>query len=148
VIAVEDRVEVARDPADVYAFLSVVERYPEWLPGVSGAEQTSPGEVAVGTTFRIRLTGPSGPIDADGAVIAAEPGRALTVRGQAPQGRVEGALRLEPIEGGTTELWIRMQIELVGMYQFAEGLVGGELRRAMPGVLARVKGRIEADAPR
>jgi len=143
-IQVEEAIDVARPSTDVYAFLSAVERYPEWLPALTGAEQTSPGPVAAGTTFRLQLVGPGGPIEADGVVIEADPGRSLTVRGHAPQGRVEGGLQLEPADG-MTNLHVRIEVELLGMYRFAEGLVAGELRRALPGVLARVKARIEAD---
>lgn len=144
-IEVEDSIEVARPPVEVYDFLSAVERYPEWLPALTGAEQTSPGRVASGTTFRLRLAGPSGPIAADGVVVKAEPGRSLVVRGDAPQGRVEGSLGLEATDGAT-HVQVRIQVELLGMYRFAEGLVAGELRRALPGVLARVRDRLEAEA--
>jgi carbon monoxide dehydrogenase subunit G len=143
-IEVEEAIEVARPPAAVYAFLSAVERYPDWLPALTAAEQTSPGPVAAGTTFRLRLAGPTGPIVADGLVVEADPDRSLTVRGDAPQGRVEGGLRLKPVDGGTG-LDVRIAVELTGMYRFAEGLVAGELRRSMPGVLARVKASLEAE---
>jgi carbon monoxide dehydrogenase subunit G len=143
-IQVEESIEVARDPATVYAFLSAVERYPEWLPGVAGAEQTSPGPVVSGTTFRLQLAGPNGPIEADGVVAAAEPDHALLVRGSASQGRVEGGFDLVPGSEATI-VKVRMQIELGGLYRFAEGLVAAELRRSMPAVLARAKERLEAE---
>lgn len=143
-IEVEEAIEIARPPAAVYAFLSAVERYPDWLPALTAAEQTSPGPVVAGTTFRLRLAGPTGPLQADGVVVEADPDRSLTVRGDAPQGRVEGSLRLEPA-AGATGLNVRIAVELTGMYRFAEGLVAGELRRSMPSVLARVKARLEAE---
>ncbi len=143
-IRVEEQVEVGRDPATAYAFLSAVERYPDWLPGVISAAQTSPGPVGPGTTFQLRLTGPSGPIEAQGVVVTAEPGHRLAIQGTAPQGRVEGALDLVPVEAGTI-VRIGMQVDLAGIYRFAEGLVSGELRRGMPGVLERVKREVEEE---
>ena len=143
-IQVEEVARVARTPTEVYDFLSAVERYPEWLPALTSAEQTSSGPVAAGTTFRLRLVGPAGPIEADGVVVEADPGRSLTVRGEAPQGRVEGGLRLKSVEGAT-EVRVRIEVELLGMYRFAEGLVAGELRRSLPGVLANVRARLETD---
>jgi hypothetical protein len=40
-----------------------------------------------------------------------------------------------------------MEIELSGVYRFAEGVVAGELKRTMPDVLARAKDRLEAEIP-
>lgn len=145
-IRIEESIDVAREPATIYELLSAVERYPEWLPGVTAAEQTSPGPVAEGTTFQLRLVGPTGPIVAEGVVVAAEAPRRLALRGQAPQGRVEGELDLESGDAGT-KLTVRMQVELGGMYRFAEGLVAGELRRSMPGNLARIRERLESATP-
>lgn len=145
-IRLEESIEVARPPDAVYDFLAAVERYPTWLPGVTGAEQTSPGPVEPGATFRLTLAGPTGPLAADGIVVAAEPGRRLAVRGEAPQGRVEGGLDIEPVASGTL-LRVGVQIELTGMYRFAEGLVAGQLRSSMPDALARARDRLEAEIP-
>lgn len=145
-IRLEESIEIVRSPDAVYEFLAAVERYPAWLPGLTDAQQTSPGPVEPGTTFRLRLAGPAGPLEADGIVLTAEPARRLAVRGESPQGRVEGGLELEAVDGGT-RVDVRVQIELSGMYRFAEGLVAGELRRALPGVLARVRDRMEAEIP-
>lgn len=145
-IRLEESVDVARPPDAVYDFLAAVERYPDWLPGVTAAEQTSPGAIEPGATFRLRLAGPSGPLEADGIVVSADPGSRLAVRGEAPQGRVEGILDLEASDAGAL-VRVAMQVELSGMYRFAEGLVAGELRRAMPGALARIRDRLEAEIP-
>jgi carbon monoxide dehydrogenase subunit G len=146
VIQLEESIEVARPADAVYAVLATVERYPDWLPGVTAAEQTSPGPVGEGTTFRLRLAGPGGPLEANGVVVAADPGRSLALRGEASQGRVEGELELEPVDGGT-RITVGMEVALSGMYAFAEGLVAGGLRNAMPNALRRIRDRLEAEIP-
>ncbi len=145
-IQLDESIEVARPPDAVYDALAAVERYPDWLPGVSAAEQLSSGPVEPGTTFRLQLAGPTGPIQANGMVVSAERARRLAVRGEAPQGRVEGAFDLEAAGSGT-RLRVAVQIELSGMYRFAEGVVAGELRRSMPDALARARTRLEDEIP-
>lgn len=52
-IHVENEVEIERPLGEVFAFVSDQEHLPAWAAGVSRASRTSPGPVAVGTTYRI-----------------------------------------------------------------------------------------------
>lgn len=145
-IRVEESVHVASDSATTFEFLSRIERYPEWLPGVIAAAQTSEGPIGAGTTFTLRLSGPAGPIDAAGEITALEPGRSVELRADAPVGRVIGGFELLS-EADATRIDVRMAVELNGAYRFVEGLVARELKAATPEALEVLKARIEAWEP-
>ena len=57
--AFREVVAIARPPQEVFRVLTRFEDIPKFVPQVASAEQTSPGEVSVGTTFvqRGRLLG-------------------------------------------------------------------------------------------
>lgn len=142
-IRAEETADVRSDVETTFAYLSSIEHYPDWLPGVTAAQQTSDGPLGVGTTFTLLLAGPTGPIEATGAVTELDaPGR-LGVRGSASAGNVAGGLSLEPIEAGC-RLRVWMELELRGMYRFAEGMVRRELETSLPGVLIQLRARLEA----
>jgi uncharacterized protein YndB with AHSA1/START domain len=46
-----EAVRISRPPEDVFALLTRFEEIPKFVPQVVSAEQTSTGEVSVGTTF-------------------------------------------------------------------------------------------------
>ncbi len=56
---IEERVDIRR-PADVvFAYTTDAKNWPKWQSTIPGSEQTSPGPVGVGTTFKgsIRMMG-------------------------------------------------------------------------------------------
>lgn len=143
-IRLEQSVDVRRDAQDIFDFLSAIERYPDWLPGVIEAKQTSDGPVGPATTFSLRIAGPAGPIDAAGEVTEVDPPHRLAIRGDAQPGTVGGGFELAASEAATaTRIRIWMEIELRGAYRFAEGLVARELEASLPGVLDRLRVRLE-----
>jgi len=142
VIRLEDAVDVRRDAAATFAFLSAIERYPDWLPGVIAAEQTSDGPLAAGTTFRLRIAGPAGPIDAEGEVTELAAPRRLAIGAEAPPGLVRGGFELEEIDVGT-RLRVWMELELRGAYRFAESLAAGQLKVSLPVELDRLRRILE-----
>jgi hypothetical protein len=147
VIRLEESIDIDRDAGTTFAFLSRIECYPEWLPGVIAARQTSDGPLAIGTTFTLRLAGPTGPIDAAGEITALVPGSHVALQAEAPVASVAGELTLRPSgDATTTTITVALAFELRGAYRFAEGLVARELKAGMPGVLQLVKARIGATA--
>ena len=141
-IRAEESVDVRAAAEETFAYLSAIDRYPEWLPGLIEAEQTAGGSLAVGTTFRVRVAGPAGPVDATGEVTELDAPRKLAVRADSGPGGVAGGFELEALDDGT-RIRVWMEVELRGMYRFAEGLAAGQLRASLPGVLERLRSRLD-----
>ena len=86
-VSVDIETIVDRPPAEVFAALIDVERYPEWLiaSGIVGVERLDPGPLAKGSRLRIRQTvagrstvlDGSVTVDRGGAGMAFGPGTAI-----------------------------------------------------------------------
>jgi carbon monoxide dehydrogenase subunit G len=142
VIAIDESIDIACDPAFAFRYLSAIERYPDWLPGIASARQTSPGEVARGTTFRMTIAGPARAIEASGEATEVEQDRAIAVRSMSGPARIRGRVTLEAVAAGT-RLRVTAEIELSGAYRFAQGMVARQLRAGVPEALGRLKARLE-----
>ena len=130
-------------PAAVFAFLADIGNLPRWQAGVTRAEQTSPGPVAVGTTAVVerRLMGQG--IQADLRVTRFDPDRAIVLETDASGVHVEASIRLEPMEPDGCRVTFGMAIEATNVFmrpleamvaQAAEGDIGASLealRRAL-----------------
>ncbi len=93
-------VEIARAPADVFAFLADGTNGPRWRSGVIDvAHKSGRGEGAV---YAQAVKGPFGRrVPADYELTAYEPDTRIAFRAIAGPVRPEGSYQLEPVGGGT-----------------------------------------------
>jgi uncharacterized protein YndB with AHSA1/START domain len=93
-------VQIARPPADVFAFLADGSTNPQWRPGVTDIRlKSGSGEGAV---YEQGVKGPFGRrVPADYEITAYEPDRRIGFRAIAGPARPEGFYELEPHDGGT-----------------------------------------------
>lgn len=98
---VEGSVTVNQPVERVFAFISEIERQPDWVGPVQAVKDLQPGPVQVGTTFTLTLAfmGQSG--DVQQAVTILEPNR--TYAQKSTSGPVPALITftVEPAEGGT-----------------------------------------------
>lgn len=93
-------VEIARAPADVFAFLADGTTNPQWRDGVTDVRLKS-GD-GIGAIYEQGVKGPFGRrVPADYEITAYEPNRRIAFRAIAGPVRPEGAYELEPTPGGT-----------------------------------------------
>ena len=94
-------VHIARPPNEVFDALTRFEDIPKFVPQVTSAEQTSPGEVSVGTTFvqRSRLLGKT--VETPTLVTAFEQYSRFAYRADEGPLPYEAAYRFRRVEGGT-----------------------------------------------
>jgi uncharacterized protein YndB with AHSA1/START domain len=106
-IKVENEVEIARPPEEVFEFLADGEKLPEWMRDFKSVEKTSDGPVGKGTKYKYRLSKPDKVSTFE--YVDFEPGRRAAWEGPpvktgpgglAPRGRFE----LEPTRDGTKVL--------------------------------------------
>ncbi len=71
-------IEVARSPAEVFAYLDRISNTPEWLERCTGIEQLSPGEHAVGTKLRYSYADGGRKGQMDGEITKRVPGEHLS----------------------------------------------------------------------
>jgi uncharacterized protein YndB with AHSA1/START domain len=140
-IALELEVRIGRPPADVYAHLAAVERWPEWLiaSGIVRVER-------VDERLRVeqRVAGRAATLDA--IITAAEPPSRFALEGRDAEGiGVVIDASLVPDDLGTRLRW-RLELRLPLRYRMLEGMVAPQARRAATLDLEAFKRRLESVA--
>lgn len=109
-------VEIARAPADVFAYLTDVSKLPEWQGSATGAEVD--GAVRQGARIRERRRFVGRDIRIDVEVTAYEPPRRFDVRSRGAPVSYTIRHTLEPVGAGT-RLHARADVKVGAMMRFA-----------------------------
>ena len=147
-INAEIETRIGRPPADVFAALTDVERYPEWLiaSGIVGVERLDTGPLAAGSRLRIAQTVAGRSTTLDGVVTVFAPGAAFGVRGRDKDGvSVEFDAVLVADDQATRLRW-SARIGLPLRYRMFESMVAPQARRAAALDLEAFKRRLESVA--
>ena len=140
---------IGRSPADVFAALTAVERFPEWLiaSGIVGVTRADDAPLAVGSRLTIRQV-----VAGRSAVIAAEvtalvPDTTLALRGRDPDGvTVQFDAGLAPDGDLATTLRWSVRIGLPLKYRMFESMVAPQARKAAALDVEALKRRLESVA--
>lgn len=150
-VTVEVETAIGRAPADVFAALSAIERWPEWLiaSGIVRVERLDGGPLAVGSKLRISQSVAGRSTVLDGAVIALEPESSFGIRGRDSEGvTIELDAQLTSDDGLTTKLRWSVRMGLPLRYRVFEGMVAPQAKRAATLDTEALKRRLESVAGR
>ena len=104
-------VDIARSPEDVFAYITDVQRHPEWQEGLVSVTVETDGPVRVGTrVVHRRKLGPQ-TVSTTSEITAYDPPRLLSFRGIDGPIRGEGSQRVEPAGEGSR---VSFEMELKG----------------------------------
>jgi hypothetical protein len=147
-IAAQLETAIARSAEAVFAEISAVERYPEWLiaSGIVRVELLDPGPLADGTKIRIeqRVAGRASTLE--GAVSAFEPPTRFGLRAKDRDGiSIELEALLSP-GGLASRLRWSIRIGLPLRYRMFESMAAPEVKRAAAADLENLRRRLEAVA--
>jgi carbon monoxide dehydrogenase subunit G len=142
VIRIDEAVEVDAAAEAAFAFVSRVEDYPAWLPGIAGAEPTGDGGI------RLSLVGPGGiGVEALGRITASDPPRSLSIGASSGLFRIAATCTVEPLGETRARIGVRAEVEPRGLATLAAGRIEQELRAAIPDTLLRLRAAVETPAP-
>jgi uncharacterized protein YndB with AHSA1/START domain len=149
-VSIEARLEttIGRTAQDVFAHLTAVEQFPEWLvaSGVVRVERLDAGPLKQGSRLRIeqRIAGRAATLE--GQVTAFEPAARFDFGAKDRDGiSVDVEARLAA-EGATSRLRWSVRLGLPLRYRLFESMAAPEVRRAAGADLERLKRRLEAVA--
>ena len=145
-ISVEIETRIGRPPADVFAALADVERYPEWLiaSGIVRVERLDTGPLAAGSRLRIAQTVAGRSTVLDGSITVLAPGAAFGLRGKDREGvSVEIDAVMATDEQATRLRW-SVRVGLPLRFRMFESMVAPQARRAAALDLEALKRRLEA----
>ena len=131
---IEEQIEIARPPEDVYTLIADLERGPEWQPSLVRVD------VERGTEVR-RVGGHEREASFD--VTRNEAPRLFEIVSRGGPVRATATFELHP-NGAGTRLDLALVLELSGPLRFAGGMVRGRAEREARENLTRLKGLLEA----
>lgn len=150
-VAVQVETRIGRAPADVFASLSAVERYPEWLiaSGITRVERVDHEPLAVGSRLRISQSVAGRATVLEGAITAFEPVSAFGLHGRDTDGvTIELDARLESDDGLTTRVQWSLRMSLPLRFRMFESMIAPQAKRAASLDLEALKRRLESVAGR
>ncbi len=131
-VAVAIETGIACAPADVFAALTAIERFPDWLvaSGIVGVERLDSGPLAIGSRVRIsqRVAGRSTVLD--GSITELVPERVLGLRGRDPDGVTIDIDAAVSADGSGSRLRWSLQLGLPLRFRMFESMVAPQVRRA------------------
>ena len=131
---IEERIEIARPPEDVYALVADLERGPEWQPSLVRVD------VERGTEVR-RIAGQEREASFD--VTRNEAPRLFEIVSHARPVRAWATFELEPVGTGT-RVRLSLFLELSGPLRFAGRMIRGRAEQEAQENLERLKALLEA----
>jgi carbon monoxide dehydrogenase subunit G len=138
-IQIEEAVEAEVAAEVAFAFVSRIEDYPAWLPGVVRAAPTPDGGI------RLALAGPGGiAVDALGRITAADPPRSISIEATSGLFRIAATCTVEPLGAARSRIRVKANVEPRGLAALAAGSIERELRAAVPDTLRRLREAVEA----
>ncbi len=169
-IRIEDEVEVEASAEDAFAFVTRIDGYPAWLPGVLRAEATNgpaatseparptatdgpaatsepgprAGAPAVGAGFRLVSAGPGGmEIVSNGRVEAVDAPRSIAISAASGFFALTAACEVTALGAARCRIAVRATIEPRGLATLAAGRIEQELRASVPDTLRRLRESVE-----
>jgi len=147
-ISVEAEARIGRPVADVFAALTDVERYPDWLiaSGIVRVERLDAGPLQAGSRLRIAQTVAGRSTVLDGAVTVLAPDAAFGVRGKDKDGvsvEIDAVVSADDL---ATRLRWTARIGLPLRFRMFESMVAPQARRAAALDLEALKRRLETGA--
>jgi carbon monoxide dehydrogenase subunit G len=148
-VSVEAETRIGRPPADVFAALADVERWPTWLiaSGIVHVERLDPGALAAGSRLRVSQTVAGRSTVFDGALTVLAPGAAFGLRGKDKDGVTIEIDAVLAADGIATHLRWALRLDLPLRYRMFESMVAPQARRAAELDLEAFKRRLEQPVP-
>lgn len=148
-IRIEDTVEVEATAEVAFAFVTRIEDYPAWLPGLLRAEPADPQPAdgsapGIGAGFRLVSAGPGGmEIVSTGKVEAVDPPRSISISASSGFFGLTATCEVSAVGPGRSRIGVRAAVEPRGLATFAAGRIEQELRASVPDTLRRLREAVE-----
>jgi uncharacterized protein YndB with AHSA1/START domain len=145
-IKVDYHVPIRRNPMDVYAYVTDVERIPEWqhVAGVKKVTKGADGPLAVGSRFTMERQARGGLATIQAEVTALEPGRRFDFHTVDNDGFIgDFATTLTPQGDGTDLHWaVQMQPPNL-LYRLLQPVIANAIRKSATADFAELRSKLE-----
>ena len=147
-IKVDYHVPIRRSPMDVYAYVTDVERIPEWqhVAGVKKVTKGTDGPLAVGSRFTMERQARGWLATIQAEVTALEPGRRFDFHTIDNDGLIgDFATTLTPQGDGTDLQWaVQMQPPNL-LYRLLQPVIANAIRKSATADFAELRSKLETE---
>ena len=142
-----ETIDIARPPADVFAYLDQLDRHGEWQEQIVAVRVDTEGPTRVGSRATETRKVPGGNREFTYEVTEHEPPRRVAFRGINGPVRPVGTVSVEPLGDGSSSR-VRLEFDLVGKGagKLVAPVARRDARRQIPKDQVRLKERLEAGA--
>jgi carbon monoxide dehydrogenase subunit G len=134
-------------PEEIFAYMSDLENLADWSSVVIAARKSSPQSLQVGATVRCTIRFIGRWFDISFEMVECKPSRYLTIKSITGVAPCLICYRLEPVEGGGTNVTIEYVVHSTGGFLgLTEPVVTGMIRRQLEHDLLTLKDLLEAKA--
>jgi len=142
---IEESVEIKRPVDQVFAYVADAKTWPRWDSSMLEAEQTSPGQMGIGTTLRGAVRAMGRRMAWTAKVTEYEPNKKWGGTISSGSMLVEGHLIFDPIEGGTKFTRV-FDVQLCGVLKLFAPVVVSSMRKETKKSLSNLKSILESQA--
>ena len=128
-------VDVACDPAEVFAYLADFSHTSDWDPGIAESRRLTDGPTAVGSRFEVVAVFRGNRQRFEYTVTELEAGRRIALHGEGEKATSEDVITVEP-QGAGTRVRYEAIIRLKGVLRVVEPFLGGTFRKLGDDALA------------
>jgi hypothetical protein len=141
---IEESIEIKCPVDKAFAYTTVAENWPKWHKEVLEAEQTSQGEVGVGTTSRLktRMMGQTSEVTAKVTEYVQDKKYTKVLTSKGVVSDVQSVY--DSIEGGT-KFTLIYDVKVSGFAKLLSSKIDSEIRKDLKQNLINVKGILEAE---
>lgn len=137
---VEATARIPASPAELFAYLSDLDRVGEWQAGVTSAQRTSDGPLGVGATALVTRELMGQRVETPLTITEYAPPTRLGIGSEVSGVRGHAVLELTAAEGGdATDLAFAIEIRGSGLTSFMEPMIAGAARGDIETSLARLQ---------
>ena len=129
-------------PDEVFAYLTDLEKLPEWQAGVVSARRTDDREMQVGATALVVRDVMGNRVEAPLTITEYDPPRHLAIGSKVSGVKANATLELAPADAGrATDLTFAMEIRGSGFSGFIEGMIASAAGGDIDASLERLRDR-------
>jgi uncharacterized membrane protein len=139
-----ESIEIARPPAEVFAYLDQLERHGEWQDEIVSSKLETEGPTRVGSRATDTRRMPGGPRDITYEIVEHDPPRKTSFRGLEGPVRAVGTVTVEPLDDGSrSRMTLEFDLEGHGIGKLLAPLARRQARKSIPNNQLKLKERLE-----
>jgi uncharacterized protein YndB with AHSA1/START domain len=140
---IEESVVIKRPVDQVFAYVTNIKNLPQWESAILEAEQTSPGQMGIGTTFRGANRAMGRRMVWTSKVTEYEPNKKWGETISSGSTLIEEHLSFDPVDGGT-KFTLVFNIQVGGFLKLFSPMVVSSMRKETKKSLGNLKNILEA----